>query len=258
MPLLSRSKNNQLLACLPDCVRQRWLPQLEWVFMPLGQVLYRSGQHLSYVYFPVTAMVTLICITADGSSSGIASIGYEGLVGVEAFMDGHSTLGDAVVQSEGYGFRLAAALVKKDFQANHATAQLMLGFTDTLMVQIAQLSICNRYHSVEQRLCSWLLWQLDHLNTCEIFSTHERIAGLLGVRRESISEGLCKLQKLGVIKHTRGYISSENRIGLEKQSCECANVIKLAYDRLPTGDMVERPRVFFSTAAATTMAAPVE
>ena len=235
MPLSSSNKNNQLLAALPESTRQRWLPKLEWVFMPLGRALHGSGQFLSHVYFPVTATVSLIYVTKSGASSGVAFIGSEGLVGVEAFMGGQSIPGRDVVQSEGYGFRLSADLVKKEFESSNPTMQLLLRYAEALLVQIAQLAVCSRHHSLEQRLSRWLLWQLDHLLAREIFATHERIADLLGVRRESVSEGLSKLQTRGTIVYRRGHISIENRVGLEIQSCECAHVIKLAYESLPTG-----------------------
>ena len=229
MAFLSSSKKNQLLAALPDYVLQRWLPQLDWVFMPLGQVLNRSGSVLSHVYFPVTAMVSLIYVTQSGASTGIASIGYEGMVGVEAIMAGQSMPGRAEVHSEGYGFRLSAAIVKKECAGNSPTMQLLLRYTQALSVQISQLAICSRHHCVEQRLSSWLLWQFDQLQTHEIAQTHERIANLLGVRRESVSEGLCKLQKQGVLRYNRGHVLVENRIALKKKCCECAHAIKLAY-----------------------------
>ena len=250
MAFSSSSKNNGLLAALPESARQRWLPHLEWVCMPLGQVLHESGQLLSHVYFPVTAMVSLIYATKSGASSGVASIGCEGLVGVEAFMGGQSMPGRAVVQSAGYGFRLSAALVKKEFEGNSRTMQLLLRYTEALLVQIAQLAVCSRHHSLEQRLSRWLLWQFDHLNAAEISATHERIANLLGVRRESVSEGLGKLQNRGVIRYCRGHISVENRIGLEKQSCECAHVIKLAYEHLPTSDVGMVATAFADTVVA--------
>jgi CRP-like cAMP-binding protein len=250
MAFSSSSKNNRLLAALPESARQRWLPHLEWVCMPLGQVLHESGQLLRHVYFPVTAMVSLIYATSSGASSAVASIGCEGLVGVEAFMGGQSMPGLAVVQSEGYGFRLPAVLVKKEFEGSSPTMQLLLRYTEALLVQIAQLAVCGRHHSLEQRLSRWLLWQFDHLHASEISATHERIAKLLGVRRESVTESLSKLQKLGVIGYSRGHISVENRIRLEEQSCECAHVINLAYEHFPTSS-VGTARVSSASAVAT-------
>ena len=255
MPFSSSSKQNRLLAALPDSRRQRWLPKLEWVFMPLGRVLHGSGLLLSHVYFPVTATVSLIYAMNSGASSAVACIGCEGLVGVEAFMGGHSMPGRAVVQSEGYGFRLSAALVKEEFESNSATMQLLLRYTEALLAQIAQLAACSRHHSLEQRLSRWLLWQVDHLHACEILATHERIANSLGVRRESVSAVLGKLQTGGVIRYSRGHISIENRIGLEKQSCECAHVIRLAYEHLPTGDMSRIPKLTSAPAMPATLPA---
>lgn len=246
MAFSSLSKNNKLLAALPDSVLKHWLPQLDWVFMPLGRVLCEPGLKLSHVYFPVTAMVSLIYVTQSGASTGIASVGCEGLVGVEVVMAGESMPGRAEVQSEGYGFRLSAAVVKNACADNRETMQLLLRYTQALSVQIFQLAVCSRHHCLEQRLSSWLLWQFDNLQTQEIAQTHERIANLLGVRRESVSEGLCKLQKLGALRYNRGHISVENRIALEKQSCECAHVIKLAYADVSVNGDANEPRTIYS------------
>lgn len=233
----SSSRNNRLLAALPESVRERWLPKLEWVYMPLGQVLHEPGQLLSHVYFPVTAIVSLIYVTGSGASSGVASIGNEGLVGVETFMGGRAMPCRAAVHSTGYGFRLPAALVNRGIEECGATLKLLLRYTEALRVQIAQLAVCNRHHSLEQRLSHWLLWQLDHLNSGEISATHELVSSLLGVRRESVTEGLCKLQNRGLIHYSRGHIAVINRTGLAKRSCECTHVIKLAYGRLSVGDI---------------------
>ena len=246
MAFSTNCKNNKLLAALPDPVLQRWLPQLDWVFMPLGQVLCASGSLLSHVYFPVTALVSLMYVTRSGASVGMASIGCEGLVGVETIMAGQSMPGRAEVHSAGYGFRLSAATIKRECAGNTTTMQLLLRYTQALSVQISQLAVCSRHHRLAQRLSSWLLWQFDQLQAHEITQTHERIANLLGVRRESVSEGLCQLQKLSVITYNRGHISVENRIGLEKKSCECVRIIKLAYAQVGVEGVANEHKPLYS------------
>jgi len=225
-----------LLAALPEAEWQRWLPELEWVQMPLGEVLYESGVTLSHVYFPTTAIVSLLYVMENGASAEIAVVGHEGLVGISLFMGGGSTPSRAVVQSAGEGFRLKAATIKDTF--NHPPVlHLLLRYTQALITQMAQTAVCNRHHSLDQQLCRWLLLSLDRLKGSELVMTQELIANMLGVRREGVTEGALKLQKAGLIRYSRGRISVLDRPGLELRSCECYAVVKKEYDRLLPDDM---------------------
>ena len=224
-------KKNQLLAALPDAEWQRWLPQLEFVEMPLGQVLYESGGTLSHVYFPTTAIVSLLYVMENGASAEIAVVGNEGVVGISLFMGGESTPSRAVVQSAGQGFRLKAQLMKDEFKKT-PVLHLMLRYTQALITQMAQTAVCNRHHSLDQQLCRWLLLSLDRLQGNELVMTQELIANMLGVRREGVTEGALKLQKAGLISYARGRISVLDRQGLENRTCECYAVVKKEYDRL--------------------------
>lgn len=224
-------KKNQLLAALPDAEWRRWLPQLEFVDMPLGQVLYESGGTLSHVYFPATAIVSLLYVMENGASAEIAVVGNEGVVGISLFMGGESTPSRAVVQSAGQGFRLKAQLMKDEFK-KAPVLHLMLRYTQALITQMAQTAVCNRHHSLDQQLCRWLLLSLDRLQGNELVMTQELIANMLGVRREGVTEGALKLQKAGLISYTRGRISVLDRLGLEQRTCECYAVVKKEYDRL--------------------------
>jgi len=224
-------RKNHLLAALPDAEWQRWLPQLELVEMPLGQVLYESGSTLSHVYFPITAIVSLLYVMEDGASAEIAVVGNEGIVGIALFMGGESTSSRAVVQSAGQGLRLKARAIKDEF--NRAPVlHLLLRYTQALITQMAQTAVCNRHHSLDQQLCRWLLLSLDRLHGSELTMTQELIANMLGVRREGVTEAALKLQKAGLIRYARGRISVLDRPGLEKRSCECYAVVKKEYDRL--------------------------
>ena len=228
-------RQNQVLAALSDADWQRWLPQLEWVDLPLGRVLYESGRSVDHVVFPTTAIVALLYLMEDGASAEIAMTGREGLIGVSAFMGGGSTPGQAVVQNAGQGFRLAAPAIREEFKRSPAVMHLLLGYTQALISQMSQTAACNRHHTVDQQLCRWLLLSLDRLTGNDLAMTQELIASMLGVRREGVTEAALKLQRLGLIRYARGHITVLDRSGLEQRSCECYAVVKREYDRLLSG-----------------------
>jgi CRP-like cAMP-binding protein len=230
--LSSDSIKNHLLAALPDIESQRWLPLLESVDLPLGEVLYESGATLSHVYFPTTAIVSLLYVMENGASAEIAVVGNEGIVGISLFMGGESTPSRAVVQSAGKGFRVKAQIVKEEFNRAGPVLHLLLRYTQALITQMSQTAVCNRHHSLDQQLCRWLLLSLDRLEGNQLVMTQELIANMLGVRREGVTEGALKLQHAGLIQYARGHITILDRAGLEKRSCECYAVVKKEYDRL--------------------------
>ena len=224
-------KLNHLLASLPSQDWTRWLPQLEWVAMPLGHVIYESGGAQSHVYFPTNAIISLLYVMENGASAEIAVVGNEGIVGVSLFMGGESTPSRAVVQSAGEGYRLSSAVIKDEFK-RAPVLHLMLRYTQALITQMAQTAVCNRHHSLDQQLCRWLLLSLDRLDGPELMMTQELIANMLGVRREGVTEAALRLQRDGLIRYTRGHITAVDRAGLETRSCECYAVVKKEYDRL--------------------------
>jgi len=230
--VLRNPRTNQLLAALPEAEWRRWLPQLEHVDLPLGKVLYESGATLTHVYFPITAIVSLLYVLESGASAEIAVVGNEGLVGVSLFMGGGSTPSRAVVQSAGEGFRLGSGLMKKEFERAGPVMHLLLRYTQALITQMSQTAVCNRHHSLDQQLCRWLLLSMDRLQGDELVMTQELIANMLGVRREGVTESAMKLQKTGLIQYSRGHITVLDRPGLEKRTCECYAVVKKEYDRL--------------------------
>ncbi|NYG34778.1 Crp/Fnr family transcriptional regulator [Sphaerotilus montanus] len=232
MTLTADPSLNHLLAALPLAELGRWLPQLEWVEMPLGQVLYESGRTLGHVYFPTSAIVSLLYVMENGASAEIAVVGNEGLVGISLFMGGNSTPSRAVVQSAGAGYRLKAALMKDEFDRAGPVMHLLLRYTQALITQMAQTAVCNRHHSLDQQLCRWLLLSLDRLKSNELAMTQELIANMLGVRREGVTEAAFKLQAAGLIRYARGRITVLDRPGLEMRTCECYAVVKREYDRL--------------------------
>jgi CRP-like cAMP-binding protein len=223
---------NHLLAALPDDVWRRWQPELEAIELKLGQVIYEPRVALSHVYFPTTAIVSLLYVMKNGAPAEIAVVGNEGVVGISIFMGGESTPSRAVVQSAGYGHRLNAQWLIEEFNGNTPVLHLLLRYTQALITQMAQTAVCNRHHSLDQQLCRWLLLSLDRLNSYELVMTQELIANMLGVRREGVGEGAKNLQKDGVIRYVRGRITVLDRERLEQRVCECYEVVKSEYDRL--------------------------
>lgn len=225
-------KQNCLLAALPDEEYERLLPSLELVPLPLGWAVYEAGGQMGYLYFPTTAIISLLYVMEDGSSAEIAVTGNDGLIGIALFMGGESTPSRAVVQSAGYGYRLRASVFKSEFALGHTLQHLALRFTQGLITQMSQTAVCNRHHSVEQQLCRWLLLSLDRLPSNELTMTQELIANMLGVRREGVTEAAGKLQAAGLINYSRGHITVLDRPKLEKRVCECYAVVKKEMDRL--------------------------
>ena len=226
--------SNHLLAALswPDLVR--WLPHLESVDMPLGQVICESGAVMHHVYFPTTAIVSLLYVMEDGASAEIAVSGNDGLVGVSLFMGGDSTPSRAVVQSAGRGYRLKTDIALREFNKGGAIMHLMLRYVQALITQMSQTAVCNRHHNLDQQLCRWLLLSLDRLSSCDLVMTQELIANMLGVRREGVTEAAGRLQAAGLIRYRRGHITVLDRARLEQRTCECYAVVKHEYDRLLT------------------------
>ena len=225
-------QENHLLAALPKAEFQRWLPRLEVVSLTLGDVLYESGSALSHVYFPTTAIVSLLYVMQNGASAEIAVVGNEGLLGISLFMGGESTPSRAVVQSAGHGWRLPAQAMKDEFNRGGPVLHLLLRYTQALITQMSQTAVCNRHHSLDQQLCRWLLLSLDRLKGNQLVMTQELIANMLGVRREGVTEAALKLQQAGLIRYARGKIIVLDRPGLEARTCECYAVVKKEYERL--------------------------
>nr|WP_319527893.1 Crp/Fnr family transcriptional regulator [Pseudomonas laurentiana] len=232
MSNLPHPLQNRLLAALPVEVQERLIPQLELVVLPLGKVVYESGDTLQYVYFPTDAIVSLLYVMEDGASAEISVVGNEGLIGIAVFMGGESTPSRAIVQSAGHAYRLPGQRLKTEFNRHGEMMQLLLRYTQALITQMAQTAVCNRHHSIDQQLCRWLLLSLDRLPSNQLIMTQELIANMLGVRREGVTEAAGKLQKLGVIEYSRGHIEVLDRAKLEALCCECYAVVKKETDRL--------------------------
>jgi CRP-like cAMP-binding protein len=225
-------RHNHLLDALPHDQWERWRPQLEYVDMPLGQVLYEPGDILTHAYFPTTSIISLLYVMKNGESAEIAVVGNEGVVGVPLFMGGESTSSRALVQSAGGAFRLSAEVMKREFERAGPVLHLLLRYTQALMTQMVQTAACNKHHSLDQQLCRWLLLSLDRLEGTEMLMTQTLIAHMLGVTEAVAAEGALKLQAAGLIDYKNGRIRVLDRNALEKRSCECYAEVKEEYDRL--------------------------
>jgi CRP-like cAMP-binding protein len=225
-------RDNHILDALPAIERERLFPHLKLVAMPLGMVLYESGAALRHIYFPTNSIISLLYVMRDGASAEIAVVGNEGAVGVSLFMGGETTPSRAIVQSAGHAYRLTGKRLKDEFSRHGEMLHALLRYTQSLLTQMAQTAVCNRHHSLDQQLCRWLLLSLDRLDSDQLDMTQELIANMLGVRREGVTAAAGKLQKLGVIRYTRGRITVLDRPQLEDLSCECYAVVKRETDRL--------------------------
>lgn len=229
---LDDPRQNNILASLNKANYERILPDLKLVEMPLGWTIAEAGDHVKFIHFPISGIVSLIYELEDGSSSEIAIVGNEGMVGISIYMGGDSMPSSTEVQCEGKAYRLSRSILKREFALGGQLQQIALLYTQALIAQTSQTAVCNQHHALEQQLCRWLLMTLDRLHNNQVVITHTLIAKLLGVRRESISEVATKLQKDGIITCERGKITVVDIIKLKKRVCECYEAVTKEYSRL--------------------------
>lgn len=217
---------------MPQEEFERIQPDLELVHLPLGHTICEPNVGMESVYFPIDAIVSLLCMMEDGGSAEISVVGFEGIVGISLFMGGQTTPSRAVVQSAGYAYRLPGDTLKAAFYGAGPMQRLLLRYTQALLTQMGQTAVCNRHHTLDQQLCRWLLLSHDRLRSDEIVMTQELIGNMLGVRREGVTAAAGKLRKAGLITYHRGHIAIVDRQGLEDRTCECYEVVRGEYDRL--------------------------
>lgn len=223
---------NQLLAQLSERDFARLMPQMELVSMNAGDMLQETGLHIEWIYFPTTSVVCLSYVTVSGSSPAVGIAGYEGLIGIASVMGSDSSPTQAVVQSNGMGYRIKARTLKKELQINDELMRSILLYVQAFVTQVSQTAVCNRCHSLHNNLCRWLLLSIDRQESDELYLTHEWFATMLGVRREGVTQALGKLQGNGHIECSRGRIRVLNRQALEEEVCECYSVVSGEYERL--------------------------
>lgn len=227
-----RLRQNRLLQALPDEIWERISPQLQLQEFVPGTVLEEPGTTPTHVYFPTDAIVSLLHVTNDGATSEVARVGFEGLVGISLFLGGEGTSSRAVVEGGGHAFRIRSDVMKTVFEGSGPVQRLLLRYTQSLLTQMAQTAVCNRRHSVQQQLCRYLLLSLDRMPGNSLATTHERIAGMLGVRREGVTEAAGNLQRKGAIRNSRGRITVLDREALEAHVCECYATVQRESARL--------------------------
>ncbi|HEY0892277.1 MAG TPA: Crp/Fnr family transcriptional regulator [Cellvibrio sp.] len=234
---LPSPKLNHILASLPAADYERILPDLKLIDMPLGWTMSESGDHISYLDFPISGIVSLMYSLEDGSTSETALVGCEGMVGISIYMGGESMPSSTEVQTAGQAYRLSRRLMKREFALGGELQHLSLLFAQALICQTSQTAVCNQHHSVEQQMCRWMLMSLDRLKTSELLITQEAVGRLLGVRRESVTQVVSLLQKDDLIERGRGRIKILDRVKLEKRACECYAAVKDEYERLLPGSL---------------------
>lgn len=223
------AQQNHLLAALPPEDLNRWQDRLEMVELSRNQTLYLSGEAPEYVYFPTTAIVSLMTMTREGASAEVAVVGNDGVVGISFLLGADSAVTEAIVQSAGHALRISTRFVKGEIEQSCGVMKVVLRYAQTVLGQMAQTAICNRYHSIDQQFCRRLLLGLDRLPNDELEMTHDLAANLLGVRRESVTAAASKLQQAGLIRYSRGHIAVLDRERLEQKTCECYAVAKKEY-----------------------------
>ncbi len=231
------TRRNKLLAALPEDEYAHLSAHLERVQLSPGDTLYESGRPLQYVYFPTTAIVSLLYIMENGAAAEIAMVGNEGMVGIALVMGADAMPNRAMALCAGTAYRLKSQLLMNQFnriggRRSGTLQHLLLRYTQALITQMSQNAACNRHHSIEQQLCRWLLSYLDRSSSNQLIMTHELIANTLGVRREGITVTAGRLQQEGLISYRRGHITVIDREGIEMRACECYQTVKTELDRL--------------------------
>lgn len=232
--------DNRLLAALSDADRAQLRPCLHVVELPFGKVIHRPGAVRRSVYFPIHCVLSMQFVTSAGDAAEVASVGNEGLVGVPLLLGCTSTPIYTAVQVAGAAWRADGAALRREFARSASLQNLVLRFTQALMIQIGQNATCYQHHSVEQQFCLWLLLMLDRTDATHLHITQELIARTLGIRRETINEIASHLSRQGIIRRARGCIEVLDRPRLERASCECYGVIHAEYARLLPRERVRR------------------
>lgn len=225
-------KSNHILDTLQPAEKLRLAADTERVKMPLGEVIHEAGALQNYVYFPIDCIVSLLYVLANGDTAEVAVVGNDGLVGMPVISGGSRSPHRAIVQAAGSAFRLPAKSLRAEFERGESAQQVMLRYSQALMIQTGQTAVCNRHHDLDQQLCRWLLMSIDRLPSNDLSMTQELISNMLGVRREGVTSAAGKLQKLGVISYQRGRITVLDRAKLETLSCECYEAVRAEYVRL--------------------------
>ncbi|SEL52288.1 Crp/Fnr family transcriptional regulator [Halomonas daqiaonensis] len=231
----SPSYSNRLLDSLPEEDRKRFLADCEIVDLAFGRKLAEPGETISYAFFPIDCLVSLIATLESGGRLEVSMAGNEGMVGFPLMLGAEKSSLQAVVQGAGAALRMSSACFQDHLERSPALERLMKRYLNVLMSQISQSAACAHYHSLEARTARWLLMTHDRTRGDELRITHEFLSGMLGVRRAGVTLAAKALQRRGLIDYQRGRITVHDRPGLEAASCRC-----YATDRKTYGQMIER------------------
>lgn len=223
---------NLILSAVPAAERREWLSRLEVLNLGCGRTLHEDGGSLAHVYFPDDCVIAVLGTSRAGATSGMALIGREGLMGVGAALGDRRAVGTALVQTGGRAYRLPVGVFGDSFMRSQALRAVVLRYISAMVGQLAQTGLCNSQHSVDQRLCRWLLETLDRAPAAELRMTQELIGLILGVRREAVTLAATKLQERGAIRYGRGRIRILSRGLLEGCACECYAALRGELERL--------------------------
>jgi CRP-like cAMP-binding protein len=223
---------NHILGRLSRDEYARIASDLEHVTLNDGQVLFEAGVAMHWAYFLDTATVSILSQAESGASIEVSLVGSEGIIGIPIILGTLMLPYRVVVQRPGTARRMTADVLRKEFDRCRQLHELLLHYVHTLIVQLAQSSACNRFHTTRQRLCRWLLTSQDLSGSNEIRSTQESLSQMLGVNRSSANQAAASLQTARLIRYRRGSITILNRSGLEAAACECYRIIRTESDRL--------------------------
>lgn len=222
---------NRILKALPPKEHRMLSSQLKAVTLTKGSVLWEPGERISQVYFPEKAMISYLSGTSEGETIEVCVVGNEGIVGLASLLSDRTAF-RSVVQIGGSAYSMSQDLLRKEFRRSEPLHKILLDYTNALLVQIAQTAVCNKFHSVEERFCRWLLMACDRVDSNQLPMTHDAMARVLGSRRASVTVVAGALQRKGVIRYKRGVIMILDRKYLESAACECYETILAAQSKL--------------------------
>lgn len=217
---------NRILAALPRKEYERLLNYLESVRLPQGKILYNAGETIRHAYFLRGGMASLLSVTEDGSSIEVGMVSNEGVVGIPAILRVNTSPYQVVVQIPTNALRLRSEVFMAEFNRGGLFQDLLLRYLHTLLTQLSQSAACNRFHSVQERLCRWLLISRDRTQAEALPLTQEFISQMIGCPRTSVTAIAGALQEAGLIRYSRGNVRILDPHGLEASSCECYRIVK--------------------------------
>ena len=224
-PATHFTSQNRLLAALPRLEYERLRPAMHFVQLAKGKLIYDAGDLVRHAYFMTSGMVSLLARTEDGEAIEVAMVGNEGMVGVPVVLGTNLMPYRVMVQIPGGAMKLTEYALREEINRNGQLHKLLLCYTHTVLAQITQSALCNRFHTLEERLCRWLLIARDRVKSDGFEMTQEFLSDMLGAPRTAVTKAAGNLQKKRLIRYSRGRIKILDRLGLESTACECYRIV---------------------------------